>query len=214
MSDLRQFVDLQAFCASESVYKTYLKAAASDRTKLNLFLHLIDKKDFIVPDEVFKWIAESESDFYTLDICILLQRKQCVDGYIDAFLHVCERDQIENLNYAALEFLGIINATPEIVEAKRLHAEKEAKSLRTAGKKASKNLKNVFEPNESDNSEDDPYETDDEYGDTVCIYCNELFSHSRPKEVWLQCQKCLQWCHIDCAGVSSKTKRFTCDLCK
>ncbi|KAJ3659805.1 hypothetical protein Zmor_011473 [Zophobas morio] len=109
---------------------------------------------------------------------------------------------------------GIINATPEIVEAKRLHAEKEAKSLRTAGKKASKNLKNVFEPNESDNSEDDPYETDDEYGDTVCIYCNELFSHSRPKEVWLQCQKCLQWCHIDCAGVSSKTKRFTCDLCK
>ncbi|KAJ3639062.1 hypothetical protein Zmor_015785 [Zophobas morio] len=109
MSDLRQFVDLQAFCASENVYKTYLKAAASDRTKLNLFLHLIDKKDFIVPDEVFKWIAESESDFYTLDICILLQRKQCVDGYIDAFLHVCERDQIENLNYAALEFLMTTN---------------------------------------------------------------------------------------------------------
>ncbi|XP_063923085.1 uncharacterized protein LOC135137388 [Zophobas morio] len=73
---------------------------------------------------------------------------------------------------------GIINATPEIVEAKRLHAEKEAKSLRTAGKKASKNLKNVFEPNESDNSEDDPYETDDEYGDTVCIYCNELLCWS------------------------------------
>lgn len=44
---------------------------------------------------------------------------------------------------------------------------------------------------------EDPYTNEDEENDDpACIYCNELFSQSRPKEHWV---KCSNWCHTLCA---------------
>ncbi|XP_049888124.1 uncharacterized protein LOC126382356 [Pectinophora gossypiella] len=52
---------------------------------------------------------------------------------------------------------------------------------------------------------------DDE--DCPCIYCNDLYSRSKPGESWLRCMSCYRWAHASCADVSRKTKRFICELC-
>ncbi|CAK1580949.1 unnamed protein product [Parnassius mnemosyne] len=53
----------------------------------------------------------------------------------------------------------------------------------------------------------------DDDGDCPCIYCNDLYSRSKPKEVWLKCLSCKRWAHASCADVPKNTKRFTCELC-
>ena len=48
--------------------------------------------------------------------------------------------------------------------------------------------------------------------DFYCLICSEKFQDP-PIEPWIQCDKCLGWCHEACsAGESSMG--FTCDLCK
>ncbi|GFO24142.1 tigger transposable element-derived protein [Plakobranchus ocellatus] len=47
----------------------------------------------------------------------------------------------------------------------------------------------------------------------LCIFCQENFQHSRPGDVWIQCQTCENWCHEECADIRSGCY-FTCDLCK
>jgi len=48
--------------------------------------------------------------------------------------------------------------------------------------------------------------------DAKCLICNECFSDSLPGERWVQCQKCMGWCHVECA-INGKTKTFVCDFC-
>ncbi|XP_060801031.1 uncharacterized protein LOC132901895 [Amyelois transitella] len=62
---------------------------------------------------------------------------------------------------------------------------------------------------------DDPYAHKDaeEEEDPACIYCNEMFSQSRPKEHWVKCQLCSNWCHTLCAGIPARKKHFVCELC-
>lgn len=67
---------------------------------------------------------------------------------------------------------------------------------------------------ETSEEEEDPYCVSDDEDDCPCLYCNDLFSRSKSKEAWLQCQVCEKWAHAECAGVQKKTKMFTCDLCK
>lgn len=62
--------------------------------------------------------------------------------------------------------------------------------------------------------EEDPYHVSDIEDDCSCIYCNDLFSRSKSKETWLQCQLCQNWAHADCAGVAKRVKLFICELCK
>ncbi|KAK4871694.1 hypothetical protein RN001_015818 [Aquatica leii] len=50
--------------------------------------------------------------------------------------------------------------------------------------------------------------------DCPCLYCNELYSHSRPGEHWLKCQLCNKWAHTDCAELNNRAKNFVCDVCK
>ncbi|GFN84749.1 tigger transposable element-derived protein [Plakobranchus ocellatus] len=45
----------------------------------------------------------------------------------------------------------------------------------------------------------------------LCIFCQENFQHSRPGDVWIQCQTCENWCHEECADIRSGCY-FTCDL--
>jgi hypothetical protein len=36
---------------------------------------------------------------------------------------------------------------------------------------------------------------------TTVVYCNEVFSFSKPRKSWLRCIKLQLWAHCDCAGV-------------
>lgn len=63
----------------------------------------------------------------------------------------------------------------------------------------------------SDNEEFAAENEDEE--DCPCIYCNDLYSRSKPGESWLRCMSCFRWAHASCADVSKKTKRFICELC-
>lgn len=68
---------------------------------------------------------------------------------------------------------------------------------------------------ESETSEEeDPYCVSDNEEDCACLYCNDLFSRSKSKESWLQCQICQKWAHADCADVPRKAKKYVCELCE
>lgn len=56
------------------------------------------------------------------------------------------------------------------------------------------------------------FQSDD--NDVPCLYCNDLFSDSKPEEMWLKCNKCSKWAHNQCAGLSKKAKQFICHICK
>lgn len=67
---------------------------------------------------------------------------------------------------------------------------------------------------DNDDDLEDPYANEDEgESGAACIYCNELFSQSKPKELWVRCQLCSKWCHTLCASVLRKTKQYICELC-
>ncbi|KAG8324914.1 hypothetical protein J6590_080466 [Homalodisca vitripennis] len=93
---------------------------------------------------------------------------------------------------------------------------KEKKILRVA-KEQKKSLRNTkkrlqFQP---DNAlEEDLFDNSDEEEDVGCIYCNELYSKSKSRELWLQCSSCKLWAHLDCTGLDKKTKMFVCELCE
>lgn len=48
--------------------------------------------------------------------------------------------------------------------------------------------------------------------DVECIFCEEKFSMSRSKEVWVQCVVCEGWAHEACT--SGESEVFVCDYCK
>lgn len=45
-----------------------------------------------------------------------------------------------------------------------------------------------------------------------CIYCAEKFVHP-PVEDWIQCSKCEEWCHENCADRKGEKGLFFCELC-
>jgi hypothetical protein len=49
--------------------------------------------------------------------------------------------------------------------------------------------------------------------DVPCLYCEEMFSASRPKEKWSMCYSCKKWAHNMCAGISDSKRDFICDIC-
>ncbi|CAG9815868.1 unnamed protein product [Phaedon cochleariae] len=57
------------------------------------------------------------------------------------------------------------------------------------------------------------HKQDDDAEEFACLYCNELYSWSKSKELWLKCQLCSLWAHAACADKSEKTKHFIC-LCE
>jgi len=49
--------------------------------------------------------------------------------------------------------------------------------------------------------------------DPSCLYCDEKYSASRAREVWVMCEGCHRWSHMECAGLSKKDTNFKCDFC-
>lgn len=104
---------------------------------------------------------------------------------------------------------GILNSTPDILELKQKEEEKSAAEKRKSARTVKKKIMKEFSSDEEHCWD----AIDDSESDVGCLYCNELYSQSRSKEMWIQCQKCRSWCHADCAGVDLKTKKFVCELC-
>ncbi|KAM3963977.1 uncharacterized protein ACR2FA_002014 [Aphomia sociella] len=101
----------------------------------------------------------------------------------------------------------VLTCTPNMLEIK---SKNEPKAPAT--KKKRKATKKLFE--ENDEEEDFPSIFHDDEEDCACIYCNDLYSRSKPGEGWLQCLQCSLWAHASCADVPRRTKRFICELCQ
>lgn len=109
--------------------------------------------------------------------------------------------------------MGIINATPDIESAKsveNLKREKERAKLARAVKRKVK----IVETSSDEENLQANYQQDEGDEDVPCLYCNELYSWSRSKELWLKCQICGKWAHGACADRSPKIKTFICELCE
>lgn len=133
---------------------------------------------------------------------------------------------------------GVLNSTPDIEEMKSIkqqvvHAQcqKSAKKAKRAvtfaeekeqqisndklsSKRGNLRRKKSDSENVTEHSDQESNEAfSDTSSDVACIFCNELFSLSRPKEPWIQCQTCSNWCHVECAGVQKNTKMYICEVC-
>ncbi|XP_041972305.1 uncharacterized protein LOC121728230 [Aricia agestis] len=128
-----------------------------------------------------------------------------------------------------------LTSTPNIIELKDANTpkappkEKKRKVKKTLfeipstsgkqemkAKKSSRKKKKVEKKIDSDDesSHENALLSDvDDDDDCPCIYCNDLYSRSKPGECWLRCLECSRWAHASCADVPKKTKNFVCELC-
>jgi hypothetical protein len=44
-----------------------------------------------------------------------------------------------------------------------------------------------------------------------CLYCGDLYGESN--EPWIQCQACLDWAHVGCAGANKNQTSYICERC-
>lgn len=99
----------------------------------------------------------------------------------------------------------ILTSTPNMNEIKSRNEPKAP---------SEKRRRNVTTILEDDSDEENwPNNAQEDEEDCACIYCNDLFSRSKPGEDWLRCLICLHWAHASCADVPKRTKRFICELC-
>ncbi|KAJ4449896.1 hypothetical protein ANN_01302 [Periplaneta americana] len=82
-----------------------------------------------------------------------------------------------------------LTSTPNIKMTKQKAEEKKSRVQRQSKRIVKKRLE--FSQEEADDSFDDVDDDDDDDGDDeACLYCNDLYSQSEPKETWFQCMKC------------------------
>lgn len=105
----------------------------------------------------------------------------------------------------------VLTGTPFMNEIKMQVQNKREKENRVRVRKQVK--RNIFQ-DDSDSEPDFSQGADDmDESDSACLYCNELYSKSKPGEHWVRCQLCKGWCHTLCAGVAPRTREFICELC-
>lgn len=79
-----------------------------------------------------------------------------------------------------------LTSTPNIKMTKQKAEEKKSRVQRQSKRIVKKRLE--FSQEEADDSFDDV--DDDGDDDEPCLYFNDLYSQSKPKETWFQCMKC------------------------
>lgn len=102
----------------------------------------------------------------------------------------------------------LLTSSPNMVELKLKRAETEAK--KPTRKRIQAITKSLYVNEDSD---EDGLDQEVEEDDCACIYCNDLYSRSKPGEGWLRCMKCSRWVHAACADLPKRTKIFVCELC-
>jgi len=117
--------------------------------------------------------------------------------------------QLDNKKKRKSQGPVVLNSTPNLDEIK----EKAEEKKKIEERRSQRRVKAKFDLTEELSEPQDPFGEQDDEDEAVCIYCNELYSMSKPREIWILCQVCKKWCHTECAGVSPKTKIFTCELC-
>lgn len=55
--------------------------------------------------------------------------------------------------------------------------------------------------------------SEEEDDDEACLFCNELYTKSKAKEGWIQCNVCAKWAHEACSNAEEDDDSFTCDFC-
>jgi len=92
--------------------------------------------------------------------------------------------------------------TPKVGKRQRAAAESGTKSKtnRSITKKAKKTKGSKCTQATANNDDTVP-----------CLYCGDLYADSA--EPWIQCQSCLEWAHIGCAGASDSQHSFICERC-
>lgn len=101
----------------------------------------------------------------------------------------------------------VLTSTPNMTDIKSKNKPKDPSQKRRRAVTRKLN-------NEDSEEEIFPANTLDDEEDCPCIYCNDLYSRSKPRENWLRCLSCSHWAHASCADVPSRTKRFICELCQ
>lgn len=105
----------------------------------------------------------------------------------------------------------VLTSSPYLSELQKRAEDKKQKELRRSSRKAKRRLNlNTEDVYEEELLPDSPTDVED----CPCLYCNELYSVSRPGEFWLQCMNCKLWAHCECAGLLKNSKIFICDICK
>ena len=108
---------------------------------------------------------------------------------------------------------GHINSTPDIDELKKEVEEKTTKEREKLSRKAKRKIL-VEEETDYVSDNEKVEDIDDDEADVACLYCNDIFSRSKTREMWISCQSCGSWCHSECAGVEKRIKQFICELCE
>jgi hypothetical protein len=63
-------------------------------------------------------------------------------------------------------------------------------------------------------NDEDEGSSGSESSEEICIYCQEIFSHSKAREVWVQCSLCGYWAHDACSRVEEEDRdEYSCDMC-
>lgn len=58
-------------------------------------------------------------------------------------------------------------------------------------------------------------ESDDSNCDGIeaeCMFCHIIFKDDRSGDKWAQCEGCLEWAHVHCAG--NDMPNYICDFCR
>jgi hypothetical protein len=73
-----------------------------------------------------------------------------------------------------------------------------------------KTVKKVEKPVKND----DDASSDSESSEENCIYCQEIFPHSKAGQVWVKFSLCGYWAHDACAGVEEENwDEYGCNMC-
>ncbi|KAJ3656223.1 hypothetical protein Zmor_015317 [Zophobas morio] len=108
---------------------------------------------------------------------------------------------------------GHINSTPDIDELKKEVEEKTTKEREKLSRTAKRKIL-VEEEADYVSDNEKVEDTDDDEADVACLYCNDIVSRSKTREIWISCQSCGSWCHSECAGVEKRIKQFICEFCE
>ncbi|KAJ3655638.1 hypothetical protein Zmor_014759 [Zophobas morio] len=108
---------------------------------------------------------------------------------------------------------AVLTKSPYIAELKDKEANKMKKTLRASARIIKHKL---FQPTCDTSSEENDHWEDfeDDEDDACCLYCNDSYKRSRAGEKWIRCISCKKWSHVECSGVSPKTKQFICEICE